>query len=103
MNRRQKRSWALVLWGVFILTLAGLAVFLLSGCAKQQPVKAPEAVHIVKSGAECQVLALVIASTTPTCQGAKNALAGLLQTSPECMEIFSGNSGFEVHCPGDPL
>lgn len=43
MNRRQRRSWALVLWGVFILTLAGLAVFLLSGCADQPAPKVPAA------------------------------------------------------------
>ena len=78
-----------------------VAIILIGGCARQLPVTPAERAHIVKSGAECQVLALVIASTTPTCPGVKKALAGLLLTSPECAEIFTGNAGFTVTCPGE--
>ncbi len=81
--------------------LAEIVFIFLAGCAKQQPVTPAQAAHVTKSGAECQILALVIATTTPTCPGVKKALAGLLLTSPECAEVFTGNAGFTVTCPGD--
>lgn len=86
--RRLSRLWAVValLWG---------------GCAHQEPATPAQKAAIVKSGAECQILAITIASTAPTCTDIKTGLAGLLKSSPECAEIFTGNSGFQVSCPGD--
>jgi len=90
----------LVLFGVCVLAGVAAGVFMVSGCAgKQEPVTPVERVHVVKSSAECTILAVAIASTEPTCADVKKGLAGLLKSSPECAEIYTGNSAFNVHCP----
>ncbi len=81
--------------------LAEIVFIFLAGCAKQQAVTPAQAAHVTKSGAECQVLALIIATTEPDCAQVKKSLAGLLHASPECAEIYTGNNGFQVTCPGD--
>jgi len=79
-------------------------VLFLVGCSPSKPSATPaQRLGVVKNAAQCQAEGSIAIFEAKTCADAKARLDDLIRTSPECMEIFTGNRGWSLDCSKQPL